>query len=218
MLRSYIEFAMNGPDAILNELTYSDTVNVDSPFEDSVYDFLVKNGFMVATQVGCSGYRIDLAVKHPTLSGRFVLGIECDGATYHSARTARERDRLRQTIVEDIGWKIYRIWSTDWIKDPLTEGRKLLDAVNKAISEYTESNVNSGAMHKLQDALLQQTIDIEVIESPAALDESSYDNPYSFDYYEEANIYEVKRPANDATYLKNVINYVVQLPLLCFFH
>lgn len=133
----------------------------------------MKNGFMIATQVGCSGYRIDLAVKHPTLRGRFVLGIECDGATYHSARTARERDRLRQTVLEDIGWNIYRIWSTDWIKDPLTEGRKLLDAINKAINEYTENNVNSGEMHKLQDELLQQTIGIEVIDNPADLDEPS---------------------------------------------
>lgn len=210
MLRSYIEFAMNGPDAILNELTYSNTVNVDSPFEESVYDFLVKNGFMVATQVGCSGYRIDLAVKHPTLSGRFVLGIECDGATYHSARTARERDRLRQTVLEDIGWKIYRIWSTDWIKDPLTEGRKLLYAVNKALNEYTEGSVTSGERHKLQDDLLQQTIGIEVIEKPAEIDGQSYDNPYSFDYYEEANVYEVKRSSDDTTYFKNVIKHVVQ--------
>ncbi|CAM4473564.1 DUF4011 domain-containing protein [Paenibacillus tarimensis] len=211
MLRSYIEFAMNGPEAILNELTYTDTVNVDSPFEESVYDFLVKNGFSIATQVGCSGYRIDLAVKHPTLSGRFVLGIECDGATYHSARTARERDRLRQTVLEDIGWRIYRIWSTDWIKDPLTEGRKLLDAIQKALNEYSEeSSTNSGAMNKLQDDLLQESISIEVIENPVSNDDQSYDNPYSFDYYEEANVYEVKRPSDDNTYLKNVIKHVVQ--------
>lgn len=211
MLRSYIEFAMNGPDVILNELTYTDTVNVDSPFEESVYDFLVKNGFSIATQVGCSGYRIDLAVKHPTLSGRFVLGIECDGATYHSARTARERDRLRQTVLEDIGWRIYRIWSTDWIKDPLTEGRKLLEAIHKALNEYSEEiSTNSGAIHRLQDDLLQESISIEVIESPTSNDDHSFDNPYSFDYYEEANVYEVKRPSDDTTYLKNVIKHVVQ--------
>ncbi|EGL16336.1 AAA domain-containing protein [Paenibacillus sp. HGF7] len=211
MLRSYIEFAMNGPDAILNELTYTDTVNVDSPFEESVYDYLVKNGFSIATQVGCSGYRIDLAVKHPILSGRFVLGIECDGATYHSARTARERDRLRQTVLEDIGWRIYRIWSTDWIKDPLTEGQKLLEAVNKALNEYSEENsTNSGAVQRLQDDHLHESISIEVIESPLPNDDQSYDNPYSFDYYEETNVYEVKRPSDDTTYLKNVIKHVVQ--------
>ena len=67
-----------------------------------------------------------MAVKHPTLSGIYVLGIECDGAAYHSAKTARERDRLRQDVLENMGWKIYRIWSTDWIKDPITEGQKLV--------------------------------------------------------------------------------------------
>lgn len=83
-----------------------------------LYNFLERKGYELATQVGCSGYRIDMAVKH---SGQYVLGIECDGASYHSAKTARERDRLRQDILEKMGWKIYRIWSTDWIKDPITE-------------------------------------------------------------------------------------------------
>ena len=210
MLRSYIEFAMNGPEAIRNELTYTDTVNVDSPFEEVVYDFLIKNGFSVTTQVGCSGYRIDLAVKHPSLSGRFVLGVECDGATYHSARTARERDRLRQTVLEDIGWRIHRIWSTDWIKDPLTVGQKLLDAVNKSISEYSEHRNDSGTMHKIQDELLRQQINTETIEEPLIADLHSYDNPYSFSIYEEANVREVKRPADDTIYLKNVLQHVIQ--------
>jgi len=81
---------------------------------------------------------IDMAVRHPGYNGRFAIGIECDGATYHSARTARERDRLRQTLLEDIGWKIYRIWSTDWIKDSNTAGDRLLAAVKKAINDYHE--------------------------------------------------------------------------------
>ena len=98
MLRSYIEFAINGTSVLKNEITYDKTINVDSPFEESVYDFLVSKGYKIATQVGCSGYRIDLGVKHPTIDGRFVIGIECDGATYHSSRTARERDRLRQDV------------------------------------------------------------------------------------------------------------------------
>ena len=77
-----------------------------------------------------------MAVKHPTISGVYVLGIECDGATYHSARTARERDRLRQDVLENMGWKIYRIWSTDWIKDPITEGEHLVNAIEQAIASY----------------------------------------------------------------------------------
>lgn len=138
LLRSYIEYAIRGEEVLEAELSVPDIVATESPFEDSVYNFLTCEGYRLATQVGCLGYRIDMAVRHPVLDGRFVLGIECDGATYHSARTARDRDRLRQEVLEGMGWKIYRIWSTDWIKDPVTEKRRLLDAVNTAIDEYVE--------------------------------------------------------------------------------
>ena len=133
MLRSYIEFAQQGIVALEKELTFNCDLEFDSPFEEAVYDFLQSNGYNVVTQVGCSGFRIDMAVKHPTESGKFAIGIECDGVTYHSSRTARERDRLRQTVLEDMGWTIYRIWSTDWIKDQKTEKDKLINAVEKAI-------------------------------------------------------------------------------------
>jgi len=134
MLRSYIEFAQQGIVALQTELSYDSVPVFDSPFEESVYDFLVSKGYNVITQVGCSGFRIDMAVRNPLRSGEFVLGIECDGATYHSARTARERDRLRQAVLEDMGWSIYRIWSTDWIKNQKTEEKKLIEAIELALS------------------------------------------------------------------------------------
>jgi superfamily I DNA and/or RNA helicase/very-short-patch-repair endonuclease len=139
LLRQYIDFAKNGERAILGEISANDEVWFDSPFETSVYNFLTSNGYDVATQVGCSGYRIDMAVRHPTYNGRFALGVECDGAMYHSARTARERDRLRQTVLEDMGWQMYRIWSTDWIKDRHTEGERLLNAVRLSVETYHEA-------------------------------------------------------------------------------
>lgn len=141
LLRSYIDFAINGPSILLKEISASDTIEHDSPFEAAVYNFLDRKGYHLATQVGCSGYRIDMAVKHPSISGQYVLGIECDGAAYHSARTARERDRLRQAVLEDMGWKIYRIWSTDWIKDPATEGQKLIEAVEDSINNYSSETI-----------------------------------------------------------------------------
>lgn len=138
LLRDYIDFAIRGAGALIAENKENDTVWFDSPFEEAVYDFITANGYDVKTQVGCSGYRIDMAVRHPVYTGRFALGIECDGASYHSARTARERDRLRQTILENMGWKFYRIWSTDWIKDPDSEGKNLLAAISDAIRDYQE--------------------------------------------------------------------------------
>lgn len=138
LLRSYLEFAQQGVDALINEVTYnSQIIDCESPFEESVYDYLSTRGYQVQTQVGCSEYRIDMAVKHPTLKGKFAIGIECDGAAYHSSRTARERDRLRQTVLEDMGWTIYRIWSTDWIKSPESQGAKLEAAIRAAFEKNT---------------------------------------------------------------------------------
>lgn len=136
LLRDYLDYAKNGISVLDNELTVTDAIRTESPFEDAVYDYLTMKGYQVATQVGCSGYRIDMAVRHPSLHGKFVLGVECDGATYHSSRTARERDRLRQSVLESMGWRLHRIWSTDWIKDPVSEGQRLCAAVEDAIANY----------------------------------------------------------------------------------
>ena len=140
MLRSYIEFAQQGVVALENEISFPYNLEFDSPFEEAVYNFLQSKGYNVVTQVGCSGFRIDMAVKHPIFSGKFVIGIECDGATYHSSRTARERDRLRQTVLEDMGWTIYRIWSTDWIKDTCSEKEKLVKAIENALNSSFDKN------------------------------------------------------------------------------
>lgn len=186
MLRSYIDYAKNGMDALQKEPYYSNEVNTESPFEESVYDFLTKNGYKVQTQVGCSRFRIDLAVESPTKEGHFVLGIECDGATYHSARTARERDRLRQTILEDMGWKIYRIWSTDWIKDEQNVGQILLNAVQTAFISDESEEVNM-----VRGSSEDKNTETPVIDSGyvTAIEENKLgdsENPYGFVYYKEA--------------------------------
>ena len=148
MLRSYIDFAKIGLDAILNELIIPDKVYLESPFEEEVYKLLLSKNYFVDTQIGCSGYRIDMAIRHSSISGKYVLGIECDGATYHSARTARERDRLREDVLRQRGWKLHRIWSTDWIKDPQTETERLITAIETALnnSDIDDENIIETSM------------------------------------------------------------------------
>ncbi len=221
MLRSYIEFAINGADVLSRELIVPDVIAVESPFEESVYDFLVKNGYKVTTQVGCSGYRIDMAIKHPTLNGIFVLGIECDGATYHSARTARERDRLRQTILEDIGWKIYRIWSTDWIKDPITEGQKLIEAVMDSISTYAGNHLDIISAPNNVFTLVsdEKFLTIEVPIDPKILAINPL-NPFGFPIYKEADIPQLtySKPytsPSEAIYYVIELEYPIHFELLC---
>ncbi len=132
LLRQYMEFALHGPVALQRELRVGGTPCFDSPFEEAVYLELRRLGHHVDTQVGCSGYRIDLAVRHPDYSGHYLLGIECDGRAYHSAKTARDRDRLREDVLVGLGWRIHRIWSTDWIKDPRAEVARLEAAIAQA--------------------------------------------------------------------------------------
>lgn len=112
-----------------------------SPFEDAVADALRSHGYAVEGQVGSSGFFIDLAVVDPERPGRFLLGIECDGASYHSARSARDRDRLRQSVLEGLGWKIHRIWSTDWFRNPERELRRAIAAIEHAAAHGETTDV-----------------------------------------------------------------------------
>ncbi|WP_119680768.1 DUF3320 domain-containing protein [Indioceanicola profundi] len=107
----------------------------DSVFEEQVAAALRAEGYDVHPQVGLAGFFIDLAVADYDRPGRYILGIECDGAAYHSSRSARDRDRLRQAVLEDHGWIIHRIWSTDWFNRPQEQLRKVLAAIEAAKAE-----------------------------------------------------------------------------------
>jgi very-short-patch-repair endonuclease len=103
----------------------------DSDFEISICKTLRDRGWEIHPQVGCAGFAIDLAVVDPRAAGKYLLGIECDGATYQSSATARDRDRLRHSVLTDLGWNLHRIWSSDWMHRPQTT----LDALLKRLEE-----------------------------------------------------------------------------------
>lgn len=132
LLKAYLEFAERGPQALGTEVSGESGV-AESPFEESVADALREHGLDIRHQVGCGGFRIGLAAVHPEVPGRYVLGIECDGVTYHRAATARDRDRIRQEVLEQLGWRIVRIWSTDWIRDPQRQIERVLKAYQEAL-------------------------------------------------------------------------------------
>ena len=111
----------------------------DSDFEISVIEALHQAGFESEAQVGVAGFFIDLAVKDPGKPGRYLMGIECDGATYHSAKSARDRDRLRQEVLERLGWRIRRIWSTDWYSNPQGELEPIIRELHSLKTERLEA-------------------------------------------------------------------------------
>ena len=137
-LKNFLAYAESG----VIEQPYSTHKEPESPFEDAVIDKLVEFGFHVEPQVGTAGFFIDIAVKDPKKPGRYILGIECDGATYHSSRAARDRDRLRQEILEGLGWRIHRIWSTDWYRNPQLETERTLKAIQQAKEYFHDERVD----------------------------------------------------------------------------
>ena len=159
-------------------------------------DMLKLRGYEVTPQLGVAGYRIDIAVKHPNIPGCYLAAIECDGATYHSALSVRDRDRIRQEILESLGWRgrIWRIWSTDWFRSPRSEIEKLISFLSD-LSETWRPEHSSGSSW--------------IEEGPGQAEEGIPSGPIAT----ESNLeLEIERDAvssaliSDAEYL--VINYV----------
>ena len=131
MLKRWLEYAATG----ILEAGEQTLREPDSDFEIFVIDQIRAMGCIPVPQVGVAGYFVDIGVRHPDWPHGYVLGVECDGATYHSAKSARDRDRLRQQVLEDLGWKLHRIWSTDWFNDPRKEAERLRAVIAETLAE-----------------------------------------------------------------------------------
>ncbi|MEO3430161.1 DUF3320 domain-containing protein [Pelagibius sp. CAU 1746] len=135
-LRHYLEFAERGPAALGEALkSVGGTDSFDSDFEEAVAEGLRRRGWDLHSQIGVSKFRIDLGVIHPDWPGHYLVGLECDGATYHSSPSARDRDRVRQAILEGLGWRLLRIWSTDFFIDPKGTLERIDEALQKLLEE-----------------------------------------------------------------------------------
>jgi len=149
LLKKYLDFAEKGEIVLLQDICVDNNEEEDSPFEESVFNALAIKGIKAKKQVGCSGYKIDLAIVDKENPGRFILGVECDGATYHSSKTARDRDRLRQQVLEQLDWNIYRIWSTDWFRNPKRELEKLLGVIEQSQCGQLKKKLSVTKNHKI---------------------------------------------------------------------
>lgn len=133
-LKAFLDYAGRGPSALGEALALEPTA-IASAFEQDVRAALQARGHVVDARVGCSGYRVDLAVRDPSDPTRFLLGIECDGAFYRSATTARDRDRLRRSVLEHLGWRLARVWSSDWWRSRERELARLEQRLAEAAQE-----------------------------------------------------------------------------------
>jgi very-short-patch-repair endonuclease len=145
LLRAYLEYAALGTQTLPERTTCTVEDDGEYAFESDVERTLRLQGMSVKRRVGCSEYRVDLAVVHPNDSGRFLLGVECDGPTYRNCPTARDRDRLRPKVLRGLGWNTCRVWSTDWIRDPAMQLARIVHAYHDALNGATAAGPEPSA-------------------------------------------------------------------------
>ena len=130
--KAFLKYAQTG------ELpkTYESGKKADLPFEEEIHKAIEALGYHVEPQLGCHGFSIDFAVRDPNKPERYILAVECDGASYHSSAFARDRDRIRQSVLEELGWRFHRIWSTDWFRNANGEIKRLKAAIEQSVAYY----------------------------------------------------------------------------------
>ena len=196
----FSERPSQGVMALKTFLSFADTGSLDvpsssgaepqSPFEEAVLDRLRAAGYDVEPQVGSCGFYIDMAVRHPEQPQRFVLGIECDGAMYHSARSARDRDKLRQQALESRGWRLHRIWSTDWFQNQDREFDRLVSAITSATA-LTSNEIAEGSAKPSEFVELERDEHSRPIDETGAYVECDIQVEYTGVYLHQAPAYVV---------------------------
>ena len=180
MLRDYIAFAMGAGMVSQSD----DETHCADAFVRRVAQFLRSEGWKVRTNLGDSSYTLDIAVAHPEKAGHYLVGIECDGGTYRSARTVRDRDHLRCDVMKNMGWKLYRLWSAAWYKAPEETKRDLLEFLNGAMDSITEDQ--SPEIVSGSSEVMTETVTSLPAQVPA-----DPDNPYALELYREATLEEL---------------------------
>jgi len=140
IFKTFLKYCETG----ILDVPHSTDREMDSPFEVAVREELIRRGYEVDVQIGSAGFFIDLAVLDPDNPARYLLGIECDGRAYHSSKSARDRDRLRQQVLEGLGWKLHRIWSTDWFHDKRNSMDKLIATIEQTKLEENNGKIKQG--------------------------------------------------------------------------
>ena len=155
-LRNYLEYAEKGPEVL--DMPYQKAGVYESHLDEDVASEIQKLGYDVVPQVGCSGYKINIGVIDPVNSGCYLLGVECDGVTYRSSSSARDRDRLREQVLRGLGWRIHRVWSPSWIARRDSEVKRLKEALEQAQKLQLDMEVLKPAVDVKEDGLVEADV------------------------------------------------------------
>lgn len=204
-LKMFLSFAQTGRLGIAAQTGR----DANSIFEEQVASRLTTLGYDVKGQIGTAGFFVDLAVVDREKPGRFLLGIECDGAQYHSSRSARDRDRLRQNVLEAHGWVLHRIWSTDWFLRPIEETEKVVRAIEVAKAHWREvdDEIVAGSPSAVPAFITQPEADVDFIAPPAP---AAGTNPVA-PRYEEAKLSVRRQVDPHETSMGEMMKHVVRV-------
>lgn len=171
--------------------------------------FLTSRGCSVKMNIGSSDYTIDIAVEHPQNPGQYIAGIECDGSSYYMARTVRDREHLRTAVLEQMGWKMYRVWSTEWIRNPEAEKERLMNFIQNALLHYGEKVPDTQTL--IGDA--EEIVGTEVVTSEGTAQTQSSNNPYSLPLYEEGKWWDgpTRRGNDNLSKIADMVHAVVKV-------
>jgi len=181
MLKRWLEYSGGG-------LLYDTTMakrGTDSDFEDFVIKQIESIGCEAVPQVGVSGYFIDIGIRHPSWPFGFIMGVECDGANYHSSKSARDRDRLRQEVLEGLGWHLHRIWSTDWFNDHRRESERLRKAIQDRLKILCQLRTQPSEPISAAESNERKAFDVEFSNDEKVSDNGADDEKDDIDEPEE---------------------------------
>jgi very-short-patch-repair endonuclease len=159
-LRYYLEYAEHGAETL--ESVKAREREFESALDEDVAAEIKKMGYEVVPQVGCSGYRVDIGVVDPVNPGNFLLGVECDGASYKSSSSARDRDRLREQVLKQLGWRIHRVWSPAWVARRDSEIRRLKEDLEQASKQQLDEDTQKPTI-EIKEGMAPKT-DVQKIE------------------------------------------------------
>lgn len=199
-LKNYIEYCERGGSLPPNPARIVDVETND--FEDSVREVLADRGYAVDAQVGAGSFRIDLAVRDPRDPSKYLIGIECDGATYHSSKVARDRDLMREEILKDMGWRLHRVWSTEWFRNRDTAIKLMVDNIERALNR--DSNKSMPAASIIEDK------DFEFKPIPAPKLQRKHKSGVPYTRYKRRFQKEILIKANKQYRLKEVLEEIIE--------
>lgn len=151
-LKSFLEYAEKGKNSMI--ITENNSLFKGKSLVNVIADKIRENGYIVQTNVGCSGYRVDIGVVNPENKLEYILGILCDGDNYNAAKTVRDREVIQQDVLKLLGWNIHRVWTMDWIYNQ----EKVISEIIKAITKNQEKNKSDDILETALDKPVEEII------------------------------------------------------------